>query len=134
MAQELELTNLMRSLTQLAQKAAQVSRVNTTHPVDEIASWYSDIDYMIFNSLQAVLNGVKKAILNYWQEIKNVTDQIMIIQMVIIVSLTVLTFSVVFLTFIYFTIKVRKEREQVMIQLLDVPKIKMQAVIRRLLQ
>ncbi|KAA6370930.1 MAG: hypothetical protein EZS28_033544 [Streblomastix strix] len=133
-SQEWQPSNLIRAMTNLGQMSGQLGILNSTTPNTEYKKFYSDIQYIIFNAPVAILASCKRAMISYLDETEALIQQSIILQVLIIVILLVLNMIMMISMFCFFTIKVHKERQSMMIQFLDIPKQKMQGVIRRLLQ
>ncbi|KAA6392329.1 MAG: hypothetical protein EZS28_012142 [Streblomastix strix] len=133
-SQEWQPSSLIRSMTNLAQMSGQLGRLNSSSPNLELQSFYSYLQYIIFNSPVAILASCKRAITGYWEQTNTIIQETILVEVLIVVLLLALNITVMIAVFVFFTIKVHKERKQMMIKLLDIPKQKMQGIIRRLLQ
>ncbi|KAA6396152.1 MAG: hypothetical protein EZS28_008323 [Streblomastix strix] len=110
---------LIRALTQLAQKSREMAShtfrpdaksgdlPNTTN-----INFYQDITYVCFNSMQPVFTGCKRVVILLWQESQKQCKVIMSTY----ISINVLG----------------QERQETMVKLLNIPKLKFQGLIRRL--
>ncbi|KAA6358723.1 MAG: hypothetical protein EZS28_045750, partial [Streblomastix strix] len=84
---EVREVNLLRSLTQVAQKATQISETKDTGDGKQLKAftqYHNDAMYIIFNSLLPILNGVKKAMVLCWKETTKVTSTMIIVVVLVI--------------------------------------------------
>ncbi|KAA6360110.1 MAG: hypothetical protein EZS28_044363, partial [Streblomastix strix] len=108
-------TNLLRGLTELAQKGSQLSQ-NTGDP-HQRSMHYQDLAYICFNTIAPVFQSCKSAMIQYWEYTNNLTSQILLI-FIIVIGVTM----------------IGEDRKYAFQLVLEVPKQNMQAVIRRLIQ
>ncbi|KAA6385767.1 MAG: hypothetical protein EZS28_018705, partial [Streblomastix strix] len=125
-------TSLIQALTQLAQKSQQLSDIKGDP--HQISNYHSDISYITFNSLNPVLGSSKRAMVEYWQDTNNLTSQILIIFIVVIAGIMIFELLMLVVIYVLFSVKIIRDRKNAFQQVFEVPKQKMQAVIRRLLQ
>ncbi|KAA6393407.1 MAG: hypothetical protein EZS28_011067 [Streblomastix strix] len=74
-SQEWHPSSLIRSMTNLAQMAGQLGRLNSSQPNEELQTFYSDIQYIIFNALVAILASCKRAIKSFWSETNELVNK-----------------------------------------------------------
>ncbi|KAA6364045.1 MAG: hypothetical protein EZS28_040428 [Streblomastix strix] len=77
LAQDKLRTNLMRVLINLAQKSSQLGNMTTNNPRQDSPTFYNDIVYMIFNSMQIGVQSCKRAMVSYWQEMVHQKKEIL---------------------------------------------------------
>ncbi|KAH7827860.1 uncharacterized protein MONOS_286 [Monocercomonoides exilis] len=137
--QDLQMSTLMWALSSLAQKAGQlgcatfgINRRGKKHPIYD--SYHPDTCYMIFNTLQPILDACKRAMFSYWEQTKSITNSIVVIYTTCVLALIGFVATLMLVIYLYYTLKCDRERKRVYQRLLDVPKTKMQFVLRRLLQ
>ncbi|KAH7815790.1 uncharacterized protein MONOS_15063 [Monocercomonoides exilis] len=94
----------------------------------------SNIQYLTFNCPVPILDGAKRVIIYYYEILNKQCDEIMLVLIIILVtSLTPLT-VIQLLVYVLYTWKSVKNRMRAYQTMLDMPKNKMQSVIRRLLR
>ncbi|KAA6378058.1 MAG: hypothetical protein EZS28_026415, partial [Streblomastix strix] len=129
---QLQVTNLLRALTLLAQKGNQLGSIKEDPHI--MSTYHQDLAYICFNSISPILAACKRAMIAYYEDTKKLTSEIIVIFIVVIVVIMVFELAMLIIIYALFTIKIIRERKDAFKQVLEVPKQKMQGVIRRLLQ
>ncbi|KAK2944990.1 hypothetical protein BLNAU_20067 [Blattamonas nauphoetae] len=131
---------LLESLVLLAQKTSELANCEKV-PTDDgsgrfkitYPTFLSDMMYLLANSQQPIMNGIKRAVFAYMDETTQSATTMIIVYVAILVGGGVLVmFCISFVAF-YFTTQMMKIRRLALMDLLEVPKPKLQSVIRRLI-
>ncbi|KAA6377692.1 MAG: hypothetical protein EZS28_026781 [Streblomastix strix] len=110
-SQEKQVSSLIRSMTNLAQASQQLGRLNSSLPNVELKTFYSDLQYIIFNALMPILASLKRAMISYYDETNGLITEIILLQVLLVVILLVAIQALMIIMFVFFTIKVHKERK-----------------------
>ncbi|KAK2954266.1 hypothetical protein BLNAU_10765 [Blattamonas nauphoetae] len=132
---------LTTALNALAQKSSEMGESITTPIHVEGMTYYlvtyptfaPDYMYLLANSQQPIMNGLKRAIFGYMDETSASADQLLWIYLVVLVGTGGVIASAMMFVYFYFTRKMMVTRKKALIDLLEVPKPKLQSVIRRLI-
>ncbi|KAA6381906.1 MAG: hypothetical protein EZS28_022567, partial [Streblomastix strix] len=124
--------NLIGGFIEMAQKAHYMG--DAEGDLHQFSTFHSDLAYMMFNAISPILEDCKRAMVEYWMYTTDLTNRILIIFLVVILSFMILEFTLLAIIYIMFSLKIIKERRNAFQQALEVSKQKMQKVIRRLLQ
>ncbi|KAA6369863.1 MAG: hypothetical protein EZS28_034610, partial [Streblomastix strix] len=129
---QLQVTNLLRALTLLAQKGNQLGTIKEDPHI--MSTYHQDLTYICFNSISPILASSKRAMIAYYEDTKILTSEIIVIFIAVIVVIMVGELAILIITYTLFSIKIIRERKDAFQQVIEVPKQKMQGVIRRILQ
>ncbi|KAA6395642.1 MAG: hypothetical protein EZS28_008833 [Streblomastix strix] len=147
-SQDLEVTNLIRSLTLVAQLSEQIALIKMD-PItlefpplsqkmimtpEKADIFYPAINFVVFNTVSPILESCKKAMISYFDSTNKQTTMIVVVYVLIVALVTVSSIALSAFVFFYYIIFVKKERKEVLRLLLDMPKNKMQDTIRRIVQ
>ncbi|KAH7821012.1 uncharacterized protein MONOS_7689 [Monocercomonoides exilis] len=125
-------SSMLEVMAKLSQVCRYLSNTDMLSRPSE-PDYLNDIQYMAFNALVPVLDGAKRVIVSYYDLMnKNCDEIIMAFVLCIMLTVVPLTGIQTFL-FVHFTRRSVRERKRAYHTMLDVPKIKMQGAIRRLL-
>ncbi|KAH7819399.1 uncharacterized protein MONOS_12182 [Monocercomonoides exilis] len=132
-SQILHSTSMLEVLATISQMTHHLLQSNIScRPEDP--DYLSNIQYLVFNCPVPILDGAKRVIIYYFGLMNTECTQIITaFSIIIAVCLPPLTIAL-FALFIIFTKKTVRNRMRAYQTLLDVPKNKMQSVIRRLLR
>ncbi|KAH7825164.1 uncharacterized protein MONOS_1463 [Monocercomonoides exilis] len=130
--QILQPSSMLEVLATLSQMLRHLSVSDmSSRPKDP--NYLADMQYLVFNCPVPILDGAKKVILSYFERMNSVCDKIIIVFILFITLFLVPLTIVQLVIFIVFTKKSVKVRMRAYHAMLDVPKNKMQSVVRRLL-
>ncbi|KAH7827138.1 uncharacterized protein MONOS_12628 [Monocercomonoides exilis] len=96
--------------------------------------YLSNIQYLVFNCPVPILDGAKRVIIYYFEVLNEECNQIMSVFTIIIAACLAPLTLIQLIIFVIFTRKSVKNRMKAYQTMMDVPKNKMQSVIRRLLR
>ncbi|KAK2954495.1 hypothetical protein BLNAU_10515 [Blattamonas nauphoetae] len=131
---------LLESLVLLAQKSSELG-LSEKVPTDDgsgrfqitYPTFLSDVLYLLANSQQPIMNGIKRAVFAYMDETTQSATTMIIVYVAILVGGGVLVMIAISFIAFYFTLQMMKIRKLALMDLLEVPKPKLQSVIRRLI-
>ncbi|KAA6370657.1 MAG: hypothetical protein EZS28_033816, partial [Streblomastix strix] len=109
LSQEKQVSSLIRAMINLAQMAQQLGRLNITLPNLELKTFYSDIQFIIFNTMMPILQSCKQAMISYYEETNGLITETILVQVLLIVLLLVANIEIIVMLFIFFTIQFHKE-------------------------
>ncbi|KAK2960695.1 putative hemerythrin [Blattamonas nauphoetae] len=136
---------LISALTNLAQKSREMGSfepVETAkiHPENGLPmktvnypTFVRDMAYMIANAPQPIMNGLKRAIFAYMDETTKSATTLLIVYLAVMLGSSITVTITILIVFIVFTSKMVGARKRALMDLLEVPKPKLQSVIRRLI-
>ncbi|KAH7820813.1 uncharacterized protein MONOS_5757 [Monocercomonoides exilis] len=125
-------SSMLEVLAALSQTSRQLAESTMTER-PTFPDYLPNIQYILFNTLVPILDGAKRAIMSYWNIMNQDCDNI-IIAFVLILCLTIVPVTTTIgITYMRYTRVLKNERHEAYHVMLDVPKMKMQNVIRRLL-
>ncbi|KAK2963386.1 hypothetical protein BLNAU_1428 [Blattamonas nauphoetae] len=132
--------NLLSALTSLAQKSGEmgscelVEKENTNRKSVTYPTFTSDAVFIVANSPQTIMNGLKRAIFAYSDETAQSANTMISVFLIIVLGMGALVASWLLLTYIIFTRRMMVTRKRALMDMLEVPKPKLQSVIRRLIE
>ncbi|KAA6372853.1 MAG: hypothetical protein EZS28_031620, partial [Streblomastix strix] len=128
--------NLIRLLTLISSKDFLIGSYGDIGDGKELIqhpSFLADEVFIILNSMISTLSGVKRALLEYWQETRSICIELIIIIISIIAFLAILSILILLIAVIAGMRSVEQERENALRSLVNLPRNLKQSVIRRLL-
>ena len=139
--EELQVGSLKSCLNTLAQKAnnlatctiAHNSVMGRNHPY-QYPTYHNDLMYLMFNTLQPIVDGCKRAMYTYLEDTISIGYSIIVIATVVVFASIGLAALVQLFVYIYYSRSLARQRREAYYKMLDVPKNKLHAVIRRLIQ
>ncbi|KAK2961926.1 hypothetical protein BLNAU_2982 [Blattamonas nauphoetae] len=131
---------LLESLVLLAQKTSELANCEKV-PTDDgtgrfkitYPTFPSDMLYLLANSQQPIMNGIKRAVFAYMDETSQSATTMIVVYVEILVGGGVLVMFYISFVAFYFTAQMMKIRRLALMDLLEVPKPKLRSVIRRLI-
>ncbi|KAK2947550.1 hypothetical protein BLNAU_17517 [Blattamonas nauphoetae] len=135
-----ETLSLAEALTAVSQKSRELGEShlvpvpNTNKQQVDYPTFQSDVLFLLANCPQPITNALKKAVVSYMNETSNVAEMMIKVYLSILLSLGLLVLVVLTVVYCLSTAKMVRKRKAVLIDLLDVPKAKLQSVIRRLIE
>ncbi|KAK2958278.1 hypothetical protein BLNAU_6765 [Blattamonas nauphoetae] len=127
---------LRTALTSLVQKAREIGSAEVMRDgvvVIDFTQYCRDIMYVCANSMQPFVHSLKKAVIGTMEETDTTAMYVLISYLGIEAINFVLVLGFSLLLFIRQTVLMKKRRRDRLMNLLDVPKAKLQGVIRRLI-
>ncbi|KAH7830119.1 uncharacterized protein MONOS_4271 [Monocercomonoides exilis] len=127
-----EQVTMLSAITLASQSMSQVgSSVNLE---TDVPYYKEHLLLLMFNSFLPIFDGEKLIMKDYVDLANNSYFSAYVVYLVCISFLTLLAFGSLSMLYIYMVSTLTKRRHESMVQLLDIPKIKIQNVLRRLLQ
>lgn len=75
-----------------------------------MSTYHQDLTYICFNSMSPILAACKRAMISYWEDTNQLTSEILVIFIVVIVVIMVGELAMLIITYVFFSIKIIRER------------------------